>query len=94
MGQQLSCVFIANGEIHAQQIRAFLEAAGIRAVARGESLRNTHGLTLNGAGAVEILVAHVDADRARSLLDAADAGTFRLAEDSEISSTDDEGDES
>jgi hypothetical protein len=89
MDPQLQCVFVANGEIHAQQVRTFLEAAGISTVERGESLRNTHGLTLDGLGSVEILVAAADAGRARSLLDSADAGTFRLAEDVENSSTDD-----
>ena len=69
--------------------RAFLEAAGIRAAERGESLRHTHGLTLDGIGAVQILVAEVDEDRARSLLDSAEAGMFRLAEDAENPSNDD-----
>ena len=40
MDPQLRCVYVANGEIHAQQIRTFLEAAGISAVERGESLSN------------------------------------------------------
>ena len=84
MSQQLRCVFVANGEIHAQQVRTFLEAAGIRAAERGESLRNTHGLTLDGIGAVEILVADNDADRARALLASADAGAFRLPDDVEM----------
>ena len=78
MSQQTQRVFVANGEIHAQQIRAFLESAGIPTAVRGESLRNTHGLTLDGLGAVEILVAETDVDQARSLLDAAEAGKFRL----------------
>jgi Putative prokaryotic signal transducing protein len=81
MTEQLRCVFIASGEMHAQQVRAFLEASGIEAIERGEALRNTHGLTIDGIGAVEILVAEADAERARSLLAAADAGTFRLADD-------------
>ena len=81
MDPNLRRVFIASGEMHAQQIRAFLEAEGISAIERGESLRNTHGLTLDGLGAVEILVAEGDAERARSLLDAAEAGTFRLTDD-------------
>jgi Putative prokaryotic signal transducing protein len=80
MNQQLRCVFIANGEAHAQQVRAFLEAAGIQTIARGESLRNTHGLTLDGLGAVEIDVSEADAERARGLLESADAGEFRLAD--------------
>jgi hypothetical protein len=83
MDPELRRVFVASGETQAQQVRAFLEAAGISTVERGESLRNTHGLTLDGLGAVEILVADRDADRARSLLDAAEAGTFRLADDME-----------
>ena len=81
MDSDLQCIFVASGEIHAQQIRAFLEAAGITAIERGESLRNTHGLTVDGLGAVTILVAAEDADRARSLLADAEAGTFRLTED-------------
>ena len=77
----LHCVFVASGEIHAQQVRAFLEAAGIETIERGEALRNTHGLTIDGIGAVEILVAEADADRARDLLAAAEAGAFRLPDD-------------
>jgi hypothetical protein len=92
MDQQLRCVFVANGHIHAQQVRTFLEAEGIATMERGESLRNTHGLTLNGLGAVEILVAEADISRARSLLDAAEAGSLRLAENAQNTSEDDDGD--
>jgi Putative prokaryotic signal transducing protein len=81
MNQQLRCVFVASGELHAQQVRAFLEAAGIPTAVRGESLRHTHGLTLDGLGAVEIMVADADAHRARALLASADAGQFRLPDD-------------
>jgi hypothetical protein len=84
MDQQGRCVFVANGEMQAHQVRAFLEAAGIRTVTRGESLRKTHGLTLDGLGTVEILVAETDADQARALLDSAEAGDFRLDDDAEI----------
>ena len=51
-------------------------------------VRNTHGLTLDGLGAVEILVAEGDAARPRSLLDSAEAGAFRLGEDEEDSAAD------
>jgi hypothetical protein len=77
-------VFTANGEIQAQQIRAFLEAAGIPSELQGESLRKTHGLTVDGLGAVEIIVADVDEERARALLASADDGEFRLDDDAEI----------
>jgi hypothetical protein len=86
MNTQLRTVFVANGELQAQQILNFLEAAGIDAVQRGEALRNTHGLTVDGLGAVEIMVADADADEARALLDSADAGLFRLADDADPSS--------
>lgn len=79
-------VFIANGEMQAQQIRAFLEGSGIAAVVRGETLRNTHGLTVDGLGAVEILVPATEVEHARELLDSAEAGAFRLGDDPETSS--------
>jgi hypothetical protein len=81
MNQRLHCVFVANGEVHAQQVRAFLEAAGIPTAVRGESLRKTHGLTVDGLGAVEVTVAEADANRARALLASAEAGQFRLPDD-------------
>jgi hypothetical protein len=81
------CVFTANGEIQAQQIRAFLEAEGIPSQSRGESLRNTHGLTLDGLGRVEIIVAELDEARARALLASAEAGDFRLDDDAPVSSS-------
>ena len=78
MHHELRRVFVANGELHPQQVRAFLEAAGIHTSERGEALRNTHGLTVDGLGAVEIMVDESDEQRARSLLASAEAGAFRL----------------
>ncbi len=74
----LECVFVANGEIHAQQVRSFLEAGGIATAVRGESLRHTHGLTIDGPGDVEILVSSEDAAHARLLIETAEAGELRL----------------
>jgi Putative prokaryotic signal transducing protein len=79
------CVYVANGELEAHQIRAFLEAEGISSTFRGESLRNTHGLTVDGLGRVEILVEEDDEDRARELLASADAGELRLTDDADPS---------
>jgi hypothetical protein len=81
------CVFVANGELQAEQIRQFLESAGILSISRGESLRKTHGLTLDGLGRVEILVAEADEERARTLLASADAGEFRLGDDAPVESS-------
>ena len=77
-------VFTANGEIEAQQVGAFLDAAGISSEVRGESLRKTHGLTLDGLGTVEILVSDADEARARALLASAEGGAFRLDDDAEV----------
>jgi len=77
------CVFVASGETHCQQVRSFLEAAGIPTSVRGEALRHTHGLTLDGLGSVEILVANSDAETARSLLRSAEAGKFMLEDPDE-----------
>lgn len=77
-------VFVADGEIHAQQVRAFLKANGIETIVRGETLRHTHGLTLDGLGAVEIHVAAENAAQARALLESAAAGEFRVADDEQL----------
>ena len=76
-------MFVASGEVQAQQVRSFLEGAGIETTMRGESLRNTHGLTLDGLGAVEILVGESDFDQARMLLESAEAGQFRVPDEYE-----------
>jgi len=81
MDLQVQCVFVASGEIQAQQVRAFLEANGIQTAVRGEALRHTYGLSLDGLGAVQILVGEADVEKARELLDSAEAGQFRLADD-------------
>jgi hypothetical protein len=77
-----TCVYTAEGEVEAQQIRAFLEANDIPCVFQGEALRKTHGLTLDGLGEVEIHVPRDYVEQARELLAKADAGELRLeAED-------------
>ena len=77
-------IMTADGEIQAQQVRAFLEAHGVTCAFRGESLRLTHGLTVDGLGKVDILVQAEDAERARALLAEADAGALRLTDDADV----------
>lgn len=77
-------VFTASGELEAQQIQSFLEAEGISSELRGESLRKTHGLTIDGLGRVEVVVSRDDEQRARELLASAERGLFRLDEDAEV----------
>jgi hypothetical protein len=86
------CVFVASGDLHAQHVRAFLTAAGIETTIRGEALRNTHGLTLDGLGQVEIFVDAADEDQARELLTTAEAGELRLADDADVGQPEDRRD--
>ena len=83
MDEPRRCVFVANGHLHAQQVRSFLEAEGVETVLRGESLSLTHGLTLDGLGQVEVLVDPADEERARALLASADVGELRLEDNHE-----------
>ena len=72
-----------QGMFMEQQVRAFLEAHGIATRVRGETLRTTHGITVDGLGAVDILVPSDQADGARELLKQADRGDFALADGEE-----------
>jgi hypothetical protein len=83
MGQANRCVFVANGQVQAEQVRSFLASGDIASELRGEALSKTHGLTLDGLGRVEVLVAPADEERAREMLAAADAGELALPEESE-----------
>ena len=77
-------VAVVQGEGEEMQIRAFLAANEIPTITRGEALRKTHGLTLDGLGAVEILVAAENADDARDLLDQVERGELALDPSAEI----------
>lgn len=57
-----------HGEMDAQMIRAMLESNGIEAVLSGESIRLTHGFTIDGLAEVRILVRNDDAKRARDII--------------------------
>ena len=60
-------VTMVQGQFDEQQVRAFLEAHGIPTTVRGEALRHTHGLSVAGLGAVEILAPRDHAESARRL---------------------------
>lgn len=82
--KELVVIFTAQGEIEETHVRSFLAAHDIPSFVRGEALRKTHGLTLDGLGAVEILVAAEHADEARSLLEAVERGELTLDEATEV----------
>lgn len=83
INRDLRCVFVANGEVEAQQVAAFLRAHDIESTLLGESTRRTHGLTLDGLGAAEICVSSADEEAARNLLKSAEAGKFRIDDSKE-----------
>ncbi len=64
----LVAVYVAQGEVEAQMKRGLLEDAGIASMLAGEALRNAVGLTVDGLGAVRIVVRREDAARARCVL--------------------------
>ena len=76
-------VTTVQGDFDAIQVVAFLEAHGVAASVRGEALRRTHGLTLNGLGQVEVQVAPSQVLEATTLLAAVERGELSLeSEDS------------
>ena len=82
MNEDLVVVFTAQGEVEELQVRSFLRAHGIPSLTHGEALRKTHAFTLDGLGAVQIMVAREHEDEARRLLAEAEDGRFSL-EDSQ-----------
>ena len=71
-------VTVVQGQFEEGQLRAFLHAHDIPNQVRGESLRTTHGLSVDGLGSVEILVRDTDADAARNLIAKAERGELTL----------------
>lgn len=76
-------VSTVQGQFAEEQVRAFLEANGIPTEIRGETLRMTHGISIDGLGSVQILVPGDRADEARDLLQQVEAGAFSLVPDAD-----------
>ena len=79
--QSFVVVSTVQGQFAEEQVRAFLEANGIPTEVRGETLRATYGISIDGLGSVEILVPADKAEEARDLLNQAEAGALSLAAD-------------
>lgn len=73
-------VAVVQGQFEEGQLRAFLQAHSIPTHVRGETLRTTHGLSVDGLGAVEVFVRESDADAARDLIAKAERGDLALPE--------------
>jgi len=78
MEASATCIQRVSGEFEAQQIKAFLGVHDIPCEFRGEALRKTHGLTLDGLGMVEIHVPLEHVERARELLARVESGEMRI----------------
>lgn len=81
MSDQFVVVTTVQGQFDEAQVRGFLEANGIPTAVRGEALRHTHGFSMDGLGAVEVLVAREHADAARRLLAEAERGELRIPDE-------------
>ena len=88
MKKDENCVYKANGDIEAQQVKAFLAAKGIPCEFRGEALRMTHGFTLDGLGVVRICVPQPMVEEAKELLARAESGEWSIPEEAEMDNAD------
>lgn len=73
-------VSTVQGQFVEEQLRSFLEANGIPTQVRGETIRTTYGISIDGIGSVEILVPREMANEARELLTQVERGEFTLAD--------------
>lgn len=65
-------VWRTQGEVEAQLIASLLESHGIKSMFSGESLRLTHGLTVDGLALVKILVRPEDTKLACDVIASSD----------------------
>jgi len=68
MGKQWVTVAVEDGQMRASVLKAKLEACGIPAILRYESVGVVYGITVNGLGRVEIQVPEEHASQAREIL--------------------------
>lgn len=65
----LEVAYTANGEMEAQAIRSALEAAGIPAELKIEAAQKLFAVTVDGLGAVKVLVPADRLEEARSIIE-------------------------
>ena len=68
-GAALEVIYTANGEMEAQAIRSALEAAGIPAELKMEAAQQLFAVTVNGLGAVKVMVPADRMEEARSVIE-------------------------
>jgi len=67
-----------QGSFEEDQLCSYLRANGISTSTRGETLRRTHAMVMDGLGRVEILVPPEQLEVARDLLEKVESGALRL----------------
>ena len=81
-------ISIVQGQFEEGQLRAFLQANDIPTQVQGETLRSTHGLSVDGLGSVAIFVRDADAEVARALIAKAERGELVVPDvDSDLTPT-------
>ncbi len=90
MPEEYVVVYVANGQLEGQMIRAFLESHGIQVLAYEESVGMTYGLTITPLGQVDIRVPEAQAEEARQILIDMQAGKYELPPDGETTPDDPE----
>ena len=76
-------VATVHGPFEEAQLCSFLQGHGIPTIVRGEALRKTHGITVDGIGAADVEVPVEFAETARELIAMADRGELELEDDSD-----------
>lgn len=72
--KRLVVVHVAQGELQASVIKSHLECEGIPAVLQYESAGRVFGLTVDGLGAIKILVPEELAERAKEIINPREIG--------------------
>lgn len=80
-------VATVHGPFEEAQICSFLQGNGIPVRVRGEALRRTHAITVDGIGAAQVEVPAQFAQAARELIAMADRGELELADDADEDSS-------
>ena len=65
----LEVAYTANGEMEAQAIRSALEAAGIPAELKMEAAQTLFAVTVDGLGAIKVMVPPDRVEEARSIIE-------------------------
>ena len=73
-----------QGSVEEDLLCQFLRAHGIEVSARGEALRHTHALIMDGLGKVKIFVAPEQLEKAEDLIEKVGSGALRLKEEEQL----------